>query len=359
MKSSYIIPVLLALAACSSPNAEQEEAHEHNHSEMAMGMPTLDTLYTEITCTGVVDVPPQSRATVSAPLGGYLRDVRFYPGERVSKGEVLGMVAHPDYIEIQHNYLDAQAKVKFLELDMQRKADLAAQNAVNERTLQQVESELQSEKSRMMAASAKLRQIGIDPSSLTADNIVDGMVLRSPIAGHITAINVNLGQHVTPEEPLYEIVDDSHMHIELSIFPRDIAAIRVGQTIEFYIPGDSKKYKGDVQQVGRQVNDESGAFIIHAHADDNPDVLRPGQYVEGKILLEPVPAFILPEVAVVTKEGKSYVFTKEGDDYHMIEVHPGVASGKMVQIMDTLEVPVVLEDAYLLLEAEGGHDHSH
>lgn len=362
MKKWIYLLIAGSIWACTEQPQNTEDTHEEGHQHISkenypMGLPTLDTINKRITCVGEVDVPPQSRATVSAPLGGFIREVKYYPGQRVTKGEVLARVSHPDYVELQHNYLDAKARVSFLELDVERKQRLLADNAINERSIQELQSQLDSEKARMMASAAKLRQVGISPDNLTAELIQSELVLRSPVSGTITQINANLGQHVTAEQVLYEIVDDAHMHIEMRIFPRDIALIEVGQKIEFRIPGNASTYAGEVMQVGRQLDEESGAFIVHAHAEEDGSHLRPGQFVEGAILMKPIYAYTLPQEAVVNKEGESVVFMEEGDGYHPHRVHVGITTGGRVQILDTLTHKVVLDDAYLLLEAEGGHSH--
>lgn len=359
MKTRHFLYIAaLMAAACQSGNTDQAE-HDHEHAPVAypMGLPQQDTVYSAVECVGVVDVPPQSRATVSAPLGGFLRDVRFYPGDRVEKGQWLARVAHPDYVALQREYLDAKARVAYLETDLARKKELLASSAMNERTVQELESELAVQRNTKSAAAAGLRQIGLDPSSLSADNIQSELSLRSPINGYITHIDANLGQHVTPEQPLYEIVDDDHMHIELSVFPRDIAGIHAGQDIEFSIPGDAHRYSGKVQLVGRQVMPESGAFVVHAHPEENIVGLRPGQFVEGTIIRDPRAAWILPKGAVVSDGDHYVVFEKDGDEYIKRTVEVGEELERGWEILEELPAPVVLENAHLLMETGEGHSH--
>lgn len=358
-KFLYIALVLFAASCGNSETAEpMAEDHGHSHtSSYKTGMATEDTVYNIIQCTGVVDVPPQSRATVSAPLGGYLREVRFYPGERVNKGDVLARIAHPDYVELQRTYLDSKARAAFSKADLDRKQELFESEAINERALQEVKAEYEVQKSTMMAAAASLRQMGINPDNLTAETIQSELIIRAPITGHITHIDANLGQHVTPEDPIYEIVDDTHMHIELSVFPRDIQMVREGQAIQFTLPGDPTVYRGDIQQVGRQVRPESGAFIIHAHPEGAIEALRPGQYVDGEIIIAPHKGMVLPESAVVSKGEENFIFEVVDGEYHQRSVRTGIRRNGRVEILDTLTFPVVLENAHLLMESAGGHTH--
>lgn len=358
MKSIYITTLaLFALVSCTGSEEATNEAHNHEALELEMGLPTQDTIYSVIQCTGEVDVPPQSRATVSAPLGGYLREVKFYPGQYVNKGEILARVSHPDYVDLQRTYLDAKARVVFLESDLERKKELYKTNAINQRSLDEVQSNYDVQKATMMAAAASLRQIGINPASLTPETIESELILRSPITGYITNINANLGQHVTPEQELYEVVDDSHMHIELSVFPRDIQQVKIGQRITFTLPGDPTIHEGEIKQIGRQVQAESGAFIIHAHSSEELDGLRPGQYVDGQIILNPHKGYTLPKGAVLAKGDTHVVFVKEGEHYHAVEVEIGSEMGSRIEILTPLQEPVVLQDAHLLESFEGGHSH--
>lgn len=357
MKAYTSILISTLFIACSGEEKSNEEGHDHQESmEMAMVEARVDTVYHTISCNGEVDVPPQSRATISSPLSGYVREVRFYPGERVRKNEYLARIAPPEFIELQHQYLDAQANLTFLETDLERKRTLLSQNAVNSRTIEELESKVSSERARMRSTEARLKQIGIDPNDVEADNIQSELILRSPIDGYITGIDVNLGQHVNAEQRLYEIVDDEHMHIELNVFPQDIAKVKYHQVIEFTIPGNTETFRGEVQQIGRQLNDESGAYMVHAHADEHGDHLRPGQFVEGKIFTNPTIAILLPTSAIDKSEETPAVYVAEGDHYVRREVRTGRQFGQYTQILDPLDVPVV-KDCYYLLESEGGHSH--
>lgn len=357
MKKQILYIMLVIGAVSCSEKSVVESPEEESHLEFKTQIPQEDSVFSVLKCTGVVDVPPQSRATVSAPLGGYLREVRFYPGEHVNKGQELARIAHPEYINLQKSYLDAKARSEFTKADYERKMALHLSNAVNDRTVEAVKAEYEVQKSTMMAAAASLRQMGINPELLTPETIQSELILCSPISGHITRIDGNLGQHVTPEMPIYEIVDDSHMHIELSVFPRDIHQVEMGQTIHFSLPGDHHVYAGEVKQVGRQVRPESGAFVVHAHAEDGVESLRPGQFVEGTITTQSHIGLVVPSQAIVTEGEFSYVFVEHDGHYEKTKVEIGIEMPDQVEILTILKEPVVVENAHLLQEANGGHEH--
>ncbi|MEO8961041.1 MAG: hypothetical protein ABI325_04115 [Ginsengibacter sp.] len=58
---------------------------------------------------GHIDVPPQNMVSVSVPLGGYLKTTQLLPGLHVNKNEVIAVVEDNQYIQLQQDYLTAEA----------------------------------------------------------------------------------------------------------------------------------------------------------------------------------------------------------------------------------------------------------
>lgn len=63
------------------------EQFEKNAMELVvaeqMDFPTL------ITTNGIIDVPPQNKAVVTAIMGGYVKSIPFLRGDKVRKGQPL------------------------------------------------------------------------------------------------------------------------------------------------------------------------------------------------------------------------------------------------------------------------------
>ena len=59
--------------------------------------------------------------------------------------------------------------------------------------------------------------------------------VRSPISGIISARNANPGEQ-TGDKPLFVVVDLSTVWVELSLFARDAAKVKVGQTVRVNSP---------------------------------------------------------------------------------------------------------------------------
>ena len=63
---------------------------------------------------GVLDVPPQNLVTISAPLGGFVKNTELLQGMKVKRGQVVAVLEHPDYIQLQEDYLSTKSQLEYL-----------------------------------------------------------------------------------------------------------------------------------------------------------------------------------------------------------------------------------------------------
>ena len=94
-------------------------------------------------------------------------------------------------------------------------------------------------------------------------NISSTSSIFAPISGSITKINVTKGTYVSPASPILEIIDNTHIHLELSVFEKDIMKIKKGQPIQFQIPeASSDTFDAEVYLVGTSIG-ENRTIKVH------------------------------------------------------------------------------------------------
>jgi cobalt-zinc-cadmium efflux system membrane fusion protein len=172
-----------------------------------------------VSCTGEIEVPPQGMASVTAPLGGYLKETLMVPGAYVKKGQFLAKLSRPEYIVLQQSYLETSGELKFAEQDFRRQEMLQAQNATAEKKMQESESAFAVLKARLSGLKAQLKLIGIDVESLETGNIQSVVILLAPLSGYVTAVNHHPGAFVEPREVIFEIVNVNDLHLHLNVRP--------------------------------------------------------------------------------------------------------------------------------------------
>lgn len=304
---------------------------------------------------GMVDVPPQSMVSVSFPLGGYLKSTKLLPGLEVNKGEVLAVLEDPQFIQLQQDYLMAKSKLAYAEADYNRQKELSTSQAVSEKNLQMAKTEYESQKILVKALEQKLALININPAKLSENNITRSINVYSPIHGFVSKVNVNIGKYVSPTDVLFELVDPSDIHLNLTVFEKDAALLGIGQKVIAYNNNKpDEKHLAEIFLISRNVN-EDRAVSVHCHFEDYDKKLLPGMYMNAIIEVKNTEAKAVPDDAIVRWQSKFYVFVAKGNNqFEMTEVLPGGSADGYTAItlagnksIDGLQI--VTKNAYTLL----------
>jgi len=331
-----------------------------------LGTFTRRDLGTEVQATGQIDVPPSHRVSATAIMGGYVERLPVLPGQHVARGSVLATLRNPEYLKLQQDYLQSQARIVFLKQETSRQQILNDEDVGARRKLQQAISELRTEQAAAGSFAAQLRLIGLKPEGISAGNIRPNVPLIASIGGYVKSVLVNPGQFVNPQDVLVELVDRSDLHLELKVFERDIAKVMVGQEILFRVPAQgagAPLLPATVFLVGKAFDDNGRTVSIHAHLPDSGPAatataaLLPGQYVSARILTGRMPQRTLPEDALVPGGEVSYGYyqTKtdaKGSTFRRFRLQPGstdqgqIAVRPLDKLTDTTHL--VVKGAYFL-----------
>ena len=318
-----------------------------------LGKPRQEKVSGVLTLQGTVDIPPQGLINISFPLGGYLKSTTMLPGMRVRKGQVLAYLEDMQFIQLQQDYLTARERFSLATSEFNRQRDLNATKASSDKIYQQARTDLEGQRILMNALGQKLALIGINPASLTADNIARQIAIHSPINGIVSRVNVNVGKYTAPTDMLFELMDVRDLHLVLHVFEKDLAKLSVGQSIMAYTNGEpGQRMRAKIMLINRVLNADRMAEV-HCHFNDYSPSLVPGTFMNGDISVTTKQALTVPEDAIVRWENKSYVFTDQRNGtFRMVEVKPGLLHQGRQQIEGTgitNRTNVVVKNAYALL----------
>lgn len=262
IKISILILSTLAMVACGNKDSEKTESSkeasmkkekpvvdgtkqitftkdQYNLAGIETGAIEMRNLSNIIKLNGTIDVEPESMASVSAPLGGYLKTAGRLPGEEIRKGQVLATIENPEFITIQQGYLESLSKLQFLEEEFNRQKRLREEDINSAKTFQQVSSDYKITQGRVKAYEQQLAIAGISRNSVKNGTITRTANLYAPISGFIKTSNVNIGDYVSPQDVLFEIIDLKDIHLALNAFEKDLGNIKVGQTVKFSLSDDN------------------------------------------------------------------------------------------------------------------------
>lgn len=356
------------VAETTTDSTAEESVHltstQFNNAGIVLGKAVSQNINQKIKANGKLDVPPQNLVSISAPYGGFLKSTTLLQGMHVHKGEVIAQMEHPDYIQLQQDYLENKSTLTYLKNELDRQQELAKEEVNSRKTLQKAKTDFEVMQARVNGLRAKLELINIDVVKLEKGTMQKVVALTSPINGYVTKVNVNIGAFVTANTVLFEIVDTEHLHAEISVFEKDIHHIKIGQKVAFTLANENQERFAKVHLIGREISDDR-TVRVHCHLNQEDKDLLPGMYLTAYIDVKASTNNTLPSNAFVDFEGKSYVFLlskKLNDSYTFtrIEVEKlGEENGytAFTSTQDLSNKEIVTEGAYKLLSAmQGGEE---
>lgn len=370
-----LVSGLAGLLACSSPADKKEEkpgevanppantvtitAAQFRETGIRLGGPDTLMLGETIQATGKLEAPPDQWATVSAPMGGFVRSAKLVEGDFVHKGQVLIMLEHPDYVKLQQEYLQAMARIGFERQELDRQTELNREEVGARRKLQQSTSDYETTRALITSLEAQLAQLHIPLDPLRTGRIVRTIPLPAPISGYVDKVNLRLGQFVGTTDMLVEIVSKEHLYLELRVFENDIRHVREGQLVRFTIPQQQTgEMRATVYRVGQAFDAQSKTVLVHANLLPNQaGRLFAGSYVRATILAAPRQVIALPEDALVKEGGKTFIYVRQPDNptgtyqFRLVPVRAGITQNHQIEVIVPSTVnpsSIVREGAYFI-----------
>tara|TARA_R110000782_G_scaffold236819_3_gene322957 strand:+ start:27791 stop:29068 length:1278 start_codon:yes stop_codon:yes gene_type:complete len=331
-----IITIAALMSACGSSSPKEKEEHgeheEAGHGEEgivslteqqmdAIGLKMVQiekkTLNIAVSASGSLEMAPQDKADVSPVIGGIVKSVNVFEGDKVRKGQVLATLEHPDFIQLQQDYINTVNSLEYLEKEYERQKKLYEEKVGSGKDFQKTSADYFNSKSNAEALKAKLNMIGINSSEVAKGKIFPLVNLTAPINGIVSLVETNVGSYIEPLTKVFEIVDNEKIHADLMVFEKDIDKIKIGQKIYFTTTGvPDKELEAKIFAISPAFEQNPKAIHVHANIVTKNAKLLPGMYIKGKIVANDVETDVLPEHAIVTEEGKTYIFVqKEGKEH--------------------------------------------
>jgi len=354
----------------SVENNHSEEGEHHEEEGLHLTKEQIETIGLEfgefsnikvndfVKTTGTLGLPPNAYASVSAKSEGIIKGVKkFVEGNYIKKGALIAHIENPNFIIKQQEYLEAKAQLKLKKLDLVRQQSLVNSNAGVARNLQSTQAEVAILEAKSVGLSKQLSYLGISTKRLTPNSISQQIALLAPMSGYISNINLHNGMYAQPTVSLMEIISEDHLHLELDVFEKDIANIKIGQKISYAVPAlGNTIYDGEVTVIGKEFETKNKTIRIHGHLEGKKPLFLKDLFINAKIWLNNKTAIAIPENAII-KDGKnSFVYvakvTKDANEteFNRIRVISGVTNNEFTAVKVLDEIPegmkIVIKGAY-------------
>ena len=140
---------------------------------------------------------------------------------------------------------------------------------------------------------------------------LDGLVIRAPVAGKVTAIDLKIGENRSPGQRLAEVTPDVGMKLVADVDEFYLSRVRVGQTASISLDGNPANLT--VRRIYPQV--QNGQFRVDLDfVGASPPTLVEGATAQGRLQLGgDTPATVLPASAFLERTGGNWIFVMSPD----------------------------------------------
>lgn len=356
---------------------------QFENAEIDTGWFVAKNLSDVVNANGYTKLDPQDEADVSLPITGTVQSVKVIEGNYVKMGQTLATMVSLEYnrmlldlSELKEELGMAEANYTYLQQTYEREKGLAESGINAKMDLQKAEADLKTDQSRIQSIKQQI-QIMQQTVGLINTTGSPSIPIKAPIAGYITDVNVKVGSVTIPGSPLFSIVDNSQMHVDVLVYEKDLEKVKVGQKVRFILTNQSnQEISGNIYNIGKSFASETKSVAVHADIDKNDANLIPGMYVNALIDIGDNKVETLPEGAIVFAEGKHYIFLYVGENdptnteeyiFERLEVKTGARQLGIVAVTPLGEIHdgdrIVTGGAYYLQshlqKSEGGGGHHH
>lgn len=301
--------VALLLGAAASHAGEQLAVAPVQYREVAQ----------TYSVDGVVEAVRQS--TVSAQIGGRVKEILFDVGDRVSRGQLILRIDEREAAQAlagsQAQVLQAQATMQNARANYERAQQLYAQKFISQAGLDKAQADYRVALAQSAASSAGAGQAGIAHGYTS---------VIAPYGGVVAARLVEVGEMVMPGKPLMTGFDPSEMRVIVSVPQYKLADIGRRPEARVEVPSLQRWIDAAAVSVQPLADARTHSTQVRVNLPANEQGIYPGMFVRTHFTIGKAKKLVIPVAAVLRRSEVVAVYVI-GDK--------GVAKLRQVRLGDT------------------------
>lgn len=274
-------------------------------------------------------------SVIGAEIGNYrISEVLVQVGDRVRKGQVLARIASEtvasELAEARAAVAEFEASAAEARANAERARELKAQGFYSTQLNNQYQTAEQTARARLAAARARTdaAQVKMGKTAVLA-----------PDDGVISARTATVGSLTQTGQELFRLIRGGRLEWRADVPAGDLAKLRPGMIARLYGPS-GEAVSGRVRSVAPSVDPQTRNGLVYVDVPAG-DIVRAGMFARGEFELGQAPAQVVPQSAVVLREGFAYVFRVDADSADagrvaQTKVQTGRRVGEQVEIVTGL-----------------------
>jgi len=400
-KPSYIIMlvliVTLIISGCSSQTATVVEQEKIVPVNVALSqkedLPEYQSFPGKVMAVDEVGLSPK--------LGGIVEQILVKEGEMVKAGQALIILDKKDVInqvnqaqaaydaaianlsnleqgqfpqqlaQLESALKQAEANFNNAKENYERMKELFSEGAIPKQQFEGVELQYNIAKEQYESAKTQLTitKEKTIPESLAAAKAqvkqaeavlaaakaaLDNCVITSPIDGTVGAITATVGQMASPGYSIITVGNLNSVEIHINVTEDRVNGLKVGQEAEVIVDAASDlPFKGEIVSISPFKDLRTQVYPVKILVPNEKGLLKSGMFARVKLMVAlHTDVVTVPEDAVVAYDGRTIVYTLEGDVAKANVVETGPTSMGKTVITKGLESgkEVIIEGQSLLTD---------
>ncbi|RJP17185.1 MAG: efflux RND transporter periplasmic adaptor subunit [Candidatus Abyssobacteria bacterium SURF_5] len=302
------------------------------------------------------------RVKVAPEIRAIVEQILFVENQQVEQGDLLvkldtrklllGVQQAEEALQTALAAKDlAQATIKRTEAEVEnrrstygRDKELFESGIISESQYIQSKSAYDSAQAAVEEAKAAFRRAEKEAAaaatriSMAKENEADAYI-RAPLSGVLGERLVSPGDLVEPGTPLVELVVLDPIEIAFSVPEKYRSRLSTGQSVIFEMPSIAGRiFSGATTYISPTTDPATRTVKLKARLPNKENLLQPGQFGTVRLVLEVhEQAIVIPEAAVVPREGETFVYVVNDTEAHLKKVVLGQHLEGMVEVLEGLE----------------------
>ena len=270
-----------------------------------------------------------NQATVSAQTSGRIAELPFDVNDYVEAGAVLMRFTDTEQkaalAQAEAAQQEATARLAEANQEFERFSKMIENNSVSRAAFDQSRANRDAARARLNAARSRVEG---------AKEQLEYTVIRAPYAGIVSKRHVELGELVSPGQPVISGLSLQSLRVNVDVPQSMFHAIRTIGKAFVYVKGE--RIAAESLTFFPVADAEANTFRVRVNLPDGAVTLYPGMFVKVGFVVGETQRLLVPAEAVVRRSELSGVYVADGDAVALRQVRLGRRYGDSIEVLSGL-----------------------
>ncbi|MBE0625534.1 MAG: efflux RND transporter periplasmic adaptor subunit [Burkholderiales bacterium] len=290
-------------------------------------------------------------------------------GDPVKKGDLLAVLESPALADLKSEHLSTQTRLELARETFEREKRLWEEKISAQQDYLASRQALAEAEIVHRNVEQKLLALGLTHAALMrpgsgGGNGLTRFDIRAPIDGVVTEKHLALGEALKEDASIITIADLSTVWAEITIYPKDLGNVKLGQKVTVRASALNAEAEGRVSYVGSLIGEQTRSAKARVTLPNPERSWRPGLFVTVDLVQDETEVPVAVSVdAIQTYRDWKVVFGRFGELFEARPVKLGRSDGKWVEVVSGISpgTPYAATNSFVLKadlgKAGASHDH--